>query len=105
MKTKTKANIIIAVISILIVFFGVNAIAQIDSSAHCITANDVSNVVDSGVSILNATHNTIIPNVDNSIVGSVITALALLVIRIIEKRKLRKNGKLKDEKNNSIYHE
>jgi branched-subunit amino acid permease len=106
MKTKTKANIIIAVISIFLIFLGIaNLTAQVDTTAHCVTPDQIGDVINTGVAILDATHNTIIPNVDNSITGGFITAIALLIVRILEKRKLRKKGKLKDEKNNSVYHE
>ena len=41
--------------------------------------------------------NTLVPNVDNGLIGSVLTILASLIFRVIEKRKLRKQGKLKDK--------
>lgn len=41
--------------------------------------------------------NTLVPNVDNGLIGSVLTILASLIVRVIEKRKLRKQGKLKDK--------
>ena len=105
MKTKTKANIIIAVISIFLIIFGIGAIAQ-DTIGHCTTtADEIGNAVNTGVQILDATNNQLIPFLPNSVTGGFITAIALLIVRIIEKRKLRKNGKLKDEKNNSVYHE
>jgi len=40
---------------------------------------------------------TLVPNVDNGLIGSVLTILASLIVRVIEKRKLRKQGKLKDK--------
>ena len=42
--------------------------------------------------------NTVIPNVDNGILGSFISIIAGIVIRIIEKRRLRKKGLLNDIK-------
>jgi len=41
--------------------------------------------------------NTLVPNVDNGLIGSVLTILASLIVRVIEKRKLRKQDKLKDK--------
>lgn len=41
-------------------------------------------------------NDTLIHGVDNGIVGSVISIVTALIIRFIEKRKLRKKGKLVD---------
>lgn len=43
--------------------------------------------------------NSVIPNVNNNLLGTFITLIAGIVIRAIEKRKLRKQGKLKDKPN------
>lgn len=42
---------------------------------------------------------SVIPNVNNNLIGSFITLIAGIVIRAIEKRKLRKAGKLQDKAN------
>lgn len=104
MKTKIKSNIIIAVVSIFLLLIGIHALAQ-DTLGHCEPSEVVGDIVGTGVQILDATHNNIIPNVPNSVTGALITLVAGLFIRLWEKRKLRKKGKLKDEKNNSLYHE
>jgi hypothetical protein len=44
-----------------------------------------------------AGNDTLINGVDNGIVGSVISIVTALIIRFIEKRKLRKQGKLTDK--------
>lgn len=41
-------------------------------------------------------NDNLIHGVDNGIIGSVISILTALIIRFIEKRKLRKQGKLTD---------
>ena len=41
--------------------------------------------------------NTVIPNVDNSLIGAFISVIAGIIIRAIEKHKLRKQGKLTDK--------
>ncbi len=45
--------------------------------------------------------NSVIPNVNNNLIGSFITLIAGIVIRAIEKRRLRKQGKLNDKANAS----
>ena len=42
--------------------------------------------------------NTVIPNVDNGILGAFLSIITGIVIRIIEKRRLRKKGLLNDIK-------
>jgi len=42
-------------------------------------------------------NDSLIHGVDNGIVGSVISIVTALIIRFIEKRKLRKSGKLTDK--------
>ena len=42
--------------------------------------------------------NTVIPNVDNGILGTFLSIITGIVIRIIEKRRLRKKGLLNDIK-------
>jgi hypothetical protein len=44
-----------------------------------------------------AGNDSLINGVDNGIVGSVISIVTALIIRFIEKRKLRKQGKLTDK--------
>ena len=41
--------------------------------------------------------NNFIPNIDNSLIGAFISVIAGIIIRAIEKRKLRKQGKLNDK--------
>ena len=82
-----KSNAIILVLSFILICLGFGAIAQIDSTG-------VQNILSTGVSIATATNNTIIKGLPNEITGSLITLLAGFIIRIIEKRHLRKKGKL-----------
>lgn len=65
------------------------ACAQIDSAG-------IQQLAQTGVQILDATHNTIIPNVPNEITGGLISLVLGFVIRFFEKRHLRKKGKLID---------
>lgn len=89
MKTKTISYLIIALVICFNVAFGVVAMAQIDSTT-------IQNTLSTGMQIIEITGKQIIPNVPNSITGSLITLIAGVVIRIFEKRKLRKAGKLND---------
>lgn len=76
---------------ILISFFvliGCSAIAQIDST-------DIQNGISAGINIIGATGGQIIPNIPNTVTGSLITLIAGFVIRWIEKRKLKAQGRLK----------
>lgn len=63
--------------------------SQVDSTS-------IQNLFQTGVAIADATNNNIIPNVPNSITGSLITLVVGMVIRFFEKRHLRKQGKLND---------
>ena len=74
---------------ILFVLISTCTFSQIDSTG-------IQNILQTGVSIADATNNTIIPNVPNSITGSIITLVAGFIIRFFEKRRLRKQGKLTD---------
>ena len=89
MKTKTISYLIIALIICFYIMFGVVAMAQVDSTT-------IQNTLSTGMQIIEITGKQIIPNVPNSITGSVLTLIAGIIIRFIEKRKLRKAGKLND---------
>jgi ABC-type phosphate transport system permease subunit len=60
-----------------------------------VTAQDslhhIPELVNVGVAALTATNNTIIPGVDNTVSGSLITALILGIVRFFEKRKIKRN--------------
>ena len=91
-----KSKIIIAVISMILIFIGINAIAQIDSTT-------IQNTISTGFQIVSAENDHIVPNVPNSVTGALLTLIAGVVIRLIEKRQLRKKNKLNDKKDDSIY--
>ena len=59
----------------------------------------LNTLINHGVQIGTALNgsSTLIKGVDNSIIGSVISIIAGLIIRTFEKRKLRKQGKLTDK--------
>jgi hypothetical protein len=84
---KKTANAIIIFLSFILICIGFDTLAQIDSTG-------VQNLLSTGVNIATATNNTIIKGLPNEITGSLITLLAGFVIRMIEKRHLRKKGKL-----------
>lgn len=84
---KKTATAIVTILSFLLICLGFSAMAQIDSAG-------VQNILLTGVNIATATNNTIIKGVPNEITGSLITLIAGFIIRIIEKRQLRKRGKL-----------
>ena len=90
MKEKRTSLAIITIMSFILFCIGYGAVAQaIDSTA-------VQQVLSTGVNIATATNNTIIKGVPNEITGSLITLIAGFIIRLIEKRRLRKSGKLTD---------
>ena len=66
------------------------AVMAIGQSYAQDSLQQIPELVNLGVGVLTATGNAIIPGVDNTISGSLITALILGVIRFIEKRKLKK---------------
>ena len=84
---KKTANAIIIFLSFILICIGFSAIAQIDSTG-------VQNLLSTGVNIATATNNTIIKGLPNESTGSLITLVAGFIIRMIEKRHLRKKGKL-----------
>jgi len=59
----------------------------------------LNTIINHGVEIGSALQGstTLIKGVDNSIVGSLLYIIAGLIIRSIEKRRLRKQGKLTDK--------
>ena len=59
----------------------------------------LNTIINHGVEIGSALQGstTLIKGVDNSIVGSLLSIIAGLIIRSIEKRRLRKQGKLTDK--------
>jgi hypothetical protein len=86
---KKTANGIIIVVSFILICIGFTAVAQIDSTG-------IQNLLTTGVNVATATNNTIIKGLPNEITGSLITLLAGFVIRMIEKRHLRRKGRLND---------
>lgn len=86
---KKTANGIVIVLSFILICIGFDALAQIDSTG-------VQNLLSTGVNIATATNNTIIKGLPNEVTGSLITMIAGFIIRIIEKRHLRKKGRLND---------
>lgn len=60
--------------------------------------NVIGDIVNTGVAILDYTGNTLVNGVPNSVIGGLITAIALAVVRFIEKRKLIKKLSKKDFK-------
>ena len=79
---------IILIFSFILICIGYGAVAQAIDSA------EIQTILTTGVSIATATNNTIIKGVPNEITGSLITLIAGFIIRLIEKRSLRKRGKL-----------
>lgn len=73
---------------LFIVFIG-SLTAQVDSTT-------IQSILSTGVNIATVTNNNIIPKVPNEITGSLITLIAGFLIRLFEKRRLRKKGKLID---------
>jgi hypothetical protein len=71
----------------IFIFAFVLSYSQIDSSG-------IQTILSTGVNFATATNNTIIPNVPNEITGSLITIIAGFIIRFLEKRSLRRKGKL-----------
>ena len=69
--------------TILFILITINIFAAIDSTA-------IQNLLQTGVTIADATNNSIIPNVPNSLTSSLVTIIAGLIIRFFEKRKLKK---------------
>lgn len=61
--------------------------------------NVISDIVNTSVAILDYTGNSIVKGVPNSVVGSLVTAIVLGIVRIIEKRKLIKKLTQAKEKN------
>ena len=86
-KMKKTANAIVLILSFILICIGFSALAQIDSTG-------VQQILSTGVNIATVTNNAIIKGVPNEITGSLITLIAGFIIRIIEKRQLRKRGKL-----------
>jgi hypothetical protein len=86
---KKTANGIVIVVSFILICIGFTAVAQIDSTG-------IQNLLTTGVNVATATNNTIIKGLPNEITGSLITLLAGFVIRMIEKRHLRRKGRLND---------
>ena len=86
---KKTATGIIIFLSFMLICIGFDALSQIDSTG-------VQNLLSTGVNIATATNNTIIKGLPNEVTGSLITLLAGFIIRIIEKRHLRKRGRLND---------
>ena len=80
-------------IFILITFVTFPMLAQLDSTA-------IQTVVQTGVSIADATNNNIIPNVPNSLTSSLLTVIVGLIIRFFEKRKLKKQAETAAAGNN-----
>lgn len=80
------------IFTFLFIVFICSLTAQVDSTT-------IQNILTTGVNIATATNNTIIPKVPNEITGALITLIAGFIIRIFEKRYLRKRGKLKDQNN------
>lgn len=67
--------------------------------------NVISDIVNTSVAILDYTGNKLVKGVPNSVVGSLVTAIVLGIVRIIEKRKLIKKltqGKQKNEAQESV---
>lgn len=61
--------------------------------------NVISDIVNTSVAILDYTGNTLVKGVPNSVVGSLVTAIVLGIVRIYEKRKLIKKLTQAKEKN------
>jgi hypothetical protein len=60
-----------------------DSFCQIDSAA-------IQTLVQTGITVADATNNNIIPNVPNSITSSLLTIVVGIIIRFFEKRKLKK---------------
>jgi hypothetical protein len=61
-----------------------------------IDSTQIQEVVKIGLQIADNSNTTLIPNLPNNITSSLITIAVGLIIRFIEKRILRKKGKLRD---------
>lgn len=85
---KKTSFAIILIFSFILVCIGYSALAQAIDSA------EIQTILTTGVNIATITHNNIIKGVPNEVTGSLITLIAGFIIRLIEKRSLRKRGKL-----------
>jgi hypothetical protein len=61
-----------------------------------IDSTQIQEVVKIGLQVAENTNTTLIPNLPNNITSSLITVAVGLIIRFVEKRILRKKGKLRD---------
>jgi len=61
-----------------------------------IDSTQIQEVVKIGLQVAENTNTTLIPNLPNNITSSLITIAVGLIIRFVEKRILRKKGKLRD---------
>ena len=61
-----------------------------------IDSTQIQEVVKIGLQVAESTNTTLIPNFPNNITSSLITIAVGLIIRFVEKRILRKKGKLRD---------
>lgn len=61
-----------------------------------IDSTQIQEVVKIGLQVAESTNTTLIPNLPNNITSSLITIAVGLIIRFVEKRLLRKKGKLND---------
>jgi len=61
-----------------------------------IDSTQIQEVVKIGLQVAESTNTTLIPNLPNNITSSLITIAVGLIIRFVEKRILRKKGKLRD---------
>ena len=61
-----------------------------------IDSTQIQEVVKIGLQVAETTNTTLIPNLPNNITSSLITIAVGLIIRFVEKRILRKKGKLRD---------
>lgn len=93
---KKLSYLIIFTVSLFLISMPI--FSQIDSAG-------IQSIVGTSFDIVSAvTVKPIIPNVPNEITGGLITLIAGLVIRLFEKRRLRKKGHLIDKKSkDSIY--
>lgn len=96
-----KSNFIIVFLSTILLLIGFTSIAQIDSTG-------IQNLIGTGLGIVTTINGegNLIPSVPNAITGSLITLIAGVLIRLFEKRKLRRKGHLIDKKlKDSVYPE
>lgn len=61
-----------------------------------IDSTQIQEVVKIGLQVAESTNTNLIPNLPNNITSSLITIAVGLIIRFVEKRLLRKKGKLND---------